>query len=274
MKKIRITLIAVAAVLLLAIIVWIAWANKALTLNPYIISGKRLPKAFDGFRIVQISDLHNAEFGKNNEKLLAMIEKAKPNIIVITGDMIDSRRTNVEKALDFAKQAVKIAPCYYVTGNHEYRIPEDYKKLKEGLLSLGIPILENDRAEIEYNGEKITLIGVQDPNFGTDIHSCLNDLKSEYDGYTVLLSHRPELFGTYVDNDMDLVFTGHAHGGQFRLPLIGGLYAPHQGIFPEYDDGLYTHGNTNMIVSRGLGNSAFPFRFNNRPDLVLVEFQA
>ena len=273
MKKIRIILISAASALLLAIIVWIAWANTALELNTYTVSGERLPEAFDGFRIAQISDLHNAEFGKNNEKLLAVLKEAKPNIIVITGDMIDER-TDVNISLRFAEEAVKIAPCYYVPGNHESRIPKDYEKLKEGLLSFGVTVLENDRTEIEYNGETISLIGVKDPDFGTDIQDNLNGLKSGNNDYTVLLSHRPERFEAYVSNDMDLVFTGHAHGGQFRLPWVGGLYAPHQGLFPEYDGGLYTDGNTNMIVSRGIGKSAFPFRFNNRPEVVLVELQA
>ena len=266
--------ILVAAVLLFALIFYIAWGNTALELNTYTVTGECLPEAFDGFRIVQISDLHNAEFGKNNEKLLSMIKEAKPNIIVITGDMIDSRHTNVDKALNFAEQAVQIAPCYYVPGNHEARIPKDYETLKDGLLSFGVTVLENDRTEIEYKGETITLIGVKDPDFQMDIHSRLQDLKSGDDNYTVLLSHRPELFDTYVANGMNLVFSGHAHGGQFRLPWIGGLYAPHQGVFPEYDGGLYTKGNTNMVVSRGIGRSAFPFRFNNRPEVVLVEFQA
>ena len=126
-KKYRMIAILVAAVLLFALIFYIVWGNTALELNMYTVTGERLPEAFDGFRIVQISDLHNAEFGKNNEKLLSMIKEAKPNIIVITGDMIDSRHTNVDKALNFAEQAVQIAPCYYVPGNHEARIPKDYE---------------------------------------------------------------------------------------------------------------------------------------------------
>jgi len=262
-----------SAVLLLALIFYIAWGNTALELNTYTVTGESLPEVFDGFRIVQISDLHNAEFGKNNEKLLALIKESKPNIIVITGDMIDER-TDVNISLRFAEEAVKIAPCYYVTGNHEHRIPKDYEKLKNGLLSFGVTVLENARTEIEYKGKTVTLIGVNDPVFGVKVDSSLKKLKSQDDGYTILLSHRPELFDTYVENEINLVFTGHAHGGQFRLPWIGGLYAPHQGIFPEYDGGLYTDGNTNMIVSRGIGKSAFPFRFNNRPNVVLVELQA
>ena len=272
-KRFRMVVISVTAMVLSAMIFYIAWGNTALQLNAYTVTGENLPEAFDGFRIVQISDLHNAEMGKNHHNLISLIKEAEPNIIVITGDLIDSRRTNVEKALDFAEQAVKIAPCYYVTGNHESRV-DAYKELQEGLIALGVTVLENERTEIEYQGEKIALLGVKDPAFQTDISSYLKKLKNEDDGYTVLLSHRPELFDLYVANEIDLVFSGHAHGGQFRLPLIGGLYAPNQGIFPEYDGGLYTEGNTNMIVSRGIGNSLFPFRFHNRPEVVLMEFKS
>ena len=102
----------------------------------------------------------------------------------------------------------------------------------------------------------------------------LKNLIDDESGYTILLSHRPELFETYMDGGIDLVFSGHAHGGQFRLPFIGGLVAPNQGMFPKYDAGLYTDGGTSMVVSRGIGNSIIPFRFNNRPEIVLVELNA
>lgn len=278
-KKKRIIVLAVTAILLLAIIIWIAWGNKALELNTYTIASDKLPVAFDGYRIAQVSDLHNAEMGKDNEKLISMLKDAAPDIIVITGDMIDSRNTKVDVALSFAEQAVKIAPCYYVTGNHEARVDE-YSDLKDGLLELGVIVLEDARVEIELSGEIITLIGVDDPSFQTDylfgddetvMKSKLNELTSEADGYTVLLSHRPELFDIYVESGVDLVFSGHAHGGQFRLPFIGGVVAPNQGLFPKYDAGIYTEGNTNMVVSRGVGNSIIPFRVNNRPEVILIE---
>lgn len=278
-KKKRIIVLAVAAILLLALIYWIAWGNKALELNLYTVTSDELPDSFNGFRIAQVSDLHNAEMGKENEKLISMLKDAAPDIIVITGDMIDSRNTKVDVALSFAEQAVKIAPCYYITGKHEARVDE-YSDLKDGLLELGVMVLEDARVEIELSGETITLIGVDDPSFQTDylfgddetvVESKLAELTSEDDGYTVLLSHRPELFDIYVESGVDLVFSGHAHGGQFRLPFVGGVAAPNQGLFPKYDAGIYTEGNTNMVVSRGVGNSIIPFRVNNRPEVILIE---
>ena len=130
------------------------WGWQRMEVRTVAVGLRNLPNAFEGYRIVQISDLHNVEFGKNNEKLLSMIKEAKPNSIVITGDMIDSRHTNVDKALNFAEQAVQIAPCYYVPGNHEARIPKDYETLKDSLLSFGVTVLENDRTEIGYKGEE------------------------------------------------------------------------------------------------------------------------
>lgn len=278
MKKKHMSIFAGIAILLFVLIVWTAWGNTALELNTYMVSSKELPEAFDGYRIAHISDLHNAEIGDGNEKLLVILQDDEPDIIAITGDMIDSRNTNIEVALAFAEKAMKIAPCYYVTGNHEARVSE-WAELKAGLEAAGVVVLENERTEIELSGETIAILGVDDPSFHTDylfgdsasvVGNTLAAISTEDDGFAVLLSHRPELFDTYVEYGMNLVLSGHAHGGQFRLPFVGGLVAPNQGLFPKYDSGLYTDGSTNMIVSRGIGNSLLPFRFNNRPEVILV----
>lgn len=286
MKKSAITkrrkiILAGIAVLLVALFIWTVWSNTALEVNTYTLTSSALPDAFDGYRIAHVSDLHNAELGDGNERLLAMLREAKPDMIAITGDMIDSRKTDVAVALAFAEEAVQIAPCYYVTGNHEARVSE-YDDLKVGLEACDVIVLENARVQIEVSGEFITILGVDDPSFHTDylfgddaavISSTLAEIRTEADGFTVLLSHRPEVFDTYVASGMNLVLSGHAHGGQFRSPFLGGLVAPNQGFFPEYDSGLYTEGGTNMIVSRGIGNSILPFRFNNRPEVILIELE-
>ena len=281
-KKKKFIFLAVAAALLIALVIWIAWGNTALELNVYTIRSSKLPQSFDGYRIAHVSDLHNAEMGKDNEKLLTILRDADPDMIAITGDLIDSRSTNVEIALNFIREAVKIAPCYYVTGNHEARVNE-YDELKSGMESAGVIVLEDAQTEISLDGDTITLIGVNDPSYQTDylfgdsetvMNTKLEELHTENGEFTVLLSHRPELFDTYADHGLDLVLSGHVHGGQFRLPFIGGLVAPNQGLFPEYDAGIYTEGNTNMLVSRGIGNSILPFRINNRPEVILIELQA
>lgn len=280
-RKRKITVRVFGAAAILALVIWILWGNGALELNGYTVSSQRLPEAFIGYRIAHVSDLHNTEFGEDNETLLAMLRDAKPDIIAIAGDLIDSRHTDVPTALSFVQQAVQIAPCYYVTGNHEERV-RVYTELKAGMEAAGATVLEDERTQISLDGQVITLIGLHDPSYQTDyllggsetvVRANLAKLLDPSDGYTVLLSHRPELFDTYVESGVDLVLCGHAHGGQFRLPFVGGLVAPNQGLFPEYDAGIYSKENTNMLVSKGLGNSILPFRVNNRPEVILIELR-
>ena len=278
MKRKSKTILTLISLFFIILIAWTLLGNTALEVNEYEIVSDRIPQVFDGFRIVQVSDLHNAEFGEGNSKLIQLLSQTEPDIIVLTGDLIDSRQTDIEIALSFARDAMKIAPVYFVSGNHEARVSE-YEDLKMGLAEAGVIVLENQKVEITRDGEAITLMGIDDPSFQEsylvgDAESvakqAIEMLQSESDGYTVLLSHRPELFELYVKTGMDLVFSGHAHGGQFRLPFLGGLVAPNQGFFPEYDAGLFSEGITNMIVSRGVGNSIIPIRFCNRPEIVVV----
>ena len=272
------TVLIVSVLVILYLGIWTLWGNIALEVNEYEIVSDRIPEAFAGFRIAQVSDLHNKDFGEGYGQLLTLLSEINPDIIVVTGDLIDSRQTDLDVALEFAWQAGKIARVYYVSGNHEARVPE-YEDLKTGLMKAGVVILENQKVQITREGESITLMGIDDPSFQEDYlfgdsesvaRQAIEDLQNESDGYTVLLSHRPELFDLYVDTEMDLVFSGHAHGGQFRLPFVGGLVAPNQGFFPKYDAGQFNEENTTMIVSRGVGNSIIPIRFNNRPEIVLV----
>ena len=281
-KKTKIILCMLSAIIL-ALFIWTIWGNTALTVSNIKISSSHIPAAFSGFRIAQVSDLHNAEFGKNNAELLKLLSESRPDIIVITGDLIDANHTDAGIALCFAQESVRIAPTYYVTGNHEAASPQ-YDTLKAGLEEAGVIVLEDEAISLERNGETITLLGLGDPDFTVKgdmfgetsamVSTKLRNLIDDESRYTILLSHRPELFETYTDGGIDLVFSGHAHGGQFRLPFIGGLAAPNQGLFPQYDAGLYTDGGTSMVVSRGIGNSIIPFRFNNRPEIVLVELNA
>ena len=275
-------LIAAVAIVLLCLTIWTLWGNTALKIKEYEILSDRIPQGFDEFRIAQVSDLHNAEFGEENWKLIKMLSQTDPDIIVLTGDLIDSRQTDLDVALEFAWQAGKIARVYYVSGNHEARVPV-YEDLKNGLVKAGVVILENQKVQITREGERITLMGINDPSFQENYlfgdaegvaKQAISDLKDESDGYTILLSHRPELFDLYAETGMDLVFCGHAHGGQFRLPFAGGLVAPNQGFFPKYDAGQFTEENTTMIVSRGVGNSIIPIRFNNRPEIVVAQLKS
>lgn len=268
---------ALAAFLFIILLIsWIVWGNKALAVNEITVSNSKIPDSFDGFRIVQISDLHNAEFGENNSDLLSLIEKSEPDIILITGDLIDSRHTDIEIGINFAAEAQNIAPTYYVSGNHEARLSE-YMEIENALIDSGVTVLNNESVNIEIGADSISLYGVKDLNFYFDgsyeaiIKNSLQTLDVKENSFNILMAHHPEYFDFYVSDGYDLVFSGHAHGGQIRLPFIGGVIAPGQGFFPEYDSGVYTDKNTSMIVSRGIGNSLFPFRVNNRPEIIIAE---
>ena len=192
------------------------------------------------------------------------------------------KRQDLNAAIVFVEKATVIAPIYYVTGNHEANITQ-YDDLKERLEAVGVIVLEDEGVLLEREGKQLSLIGLSDPDFTIKgdlfgevpamVATKLKGMEIQ-ETYTILLSHRPELFETYVYCGIDLVLSGHAHGGQFRLPFVGGLIAPNQGFFPKYDAGVYKEGNTDMVVSRGIGNSIIPIRFNNRPEIVLVTLEA
>lgn len=267
---------------MLVLVIWTVWSNVTPELNSYTVTSSRLPESFDGYRIAQVSDLHNTQMGKNNQKILDLLQEAAPDIIAITGDLIDSRKLDMDTALSFIREAVKIAPCYYVTGNHEARL-EEYKTLKTEMEAMGVTVLEDTSAQITLEGASITVLGLQDPSFHGVykpenieklIDQQLTQLHTDSNTFTLMLYHRPSYFDVYAQHDVDLVLSGHMHGGQFRLPFFGGLYTPSHGFFPDYDAGLYSSENTTMLVSRGIGNSAFPVRFNNRPEVLLIELKA
>lgn len=265
--------------LFILISIWALWGNLTVKRTELLISDPKLPETFSGFKIAHVSDLHNAEFGENNAKLIKMLKEQQPDIIAITGDLVDSDHTNMSISIDFCRQALQIAPCYYVPGNHEAWIGDSYNELESQLTDIGVNVLRNESVKLSKGSDAVWIIGVDDPDFSersslfnlseeiisTEIHSA-----NAGEGYKILLSHRPEVFEAYVQEDINLVLSGHAHGGQLRIPLIGGLVAPNQGFFPKYDAGIYSGGSTNMVVSRGIGNSIIPVRINNRPEIVFV----
>ncbi len=271
--------------ILILTVAYIFWGNKSLVLKKYNVSNENIPKSFNGYKIIQVSDLHNDKFGKDNIKLINMIKESKPDIITITGDVVDSRRTNINTAINFVDEAIKIAPVYYITGNHESRVTEDFEILENSFNELGVTTLRGENISLHKGNETIQLIGIDDFNYYKDddykkedkekvfnkITEHIKSLKKD-DSYSILLTHRPALFDYYVKSDVNLILAGHTHGGQFRIPFIGGIYASNS-LFPKLDAGMFTKDNSTIIISRGLGNSLFPFRLNNRPEVVLVELE-
>jgi uncharacterized protein len=259
-----------AIVLLFVLIVlgtFFYWQNNDVVVTKYDYTNTEIPVDFDGFKILQVSDLHNKEFGKDQEVLVSLTKKIAPDIIVVTGDLIDSNHTDIKAAMDYISQAVLIAPVYFVTGNHEIW-SEQYTVLAVELVKYGVNILDNKSIILTKNGAEISLIGLPDGDVISKESETVFDSAGKI--FCILLSHRPELLNEYAQENVDLVFAGHAHGGQFRIPFLGGLFAPNQGLFPKYTSGVYTNADTTMIVSRGLGNSVIPVRVFNRPELVVV----
>lgn len=277
-KKILIITFVITSLLILCNL-YFYYENTKLSISNYNIVNEKIPSSFNNFKIIQISDLHNTKYKKLTDQLVKKIEYEKPNIIVLTGDLIDSNKTNIDRAIQFIKKIKNIAPIYFVSGNHESSISENcYNELKEKLTENQVIILDDKVDTLKVSNSEINLIGISDPKmthigYLKESEIIENELNSiEYDNrkYSILLSHRPELFNNYVEKNIDLVLAGHAHGGQIRITFIGGVVAPNQGLFPKYTNGKFEQNKTVMIVSRGIGNSILPYRINNRPELVII----
>jgi len=255
---------------LLFLIVFLYLQNAYVGLSSYTYENAQIPAAFDGYRILQVSDVHSGTF----MNFMSLVKATKPDCIFITGDMLDRNTKDLDIVEGYIDELTALAPVYFVTGNHEIGC-KVYKEFRQYMQDSGVEVLENRRTTLEKDGEQIAVIGLHDYlNFGSNARfaDTLDSLMLGYrDPFTILLSHRPEKIEIYKKTDVDLVFSGHAHGGQIRLPFIGGLIAPGQFLFPKYTAGLITEGSLSMAISRGLGNSSrFPQRVFNRPELVLV----
>lgn len=274
--KAKYSLIIFLSLLVILIGVYNIWNNNSVEITNIEISNNKVPEDFKGTRIVQVSDFHNSMFGKDQSKILKKLKEAKPDFILITGDLIDRRNTKIDVAVSFVEEAIEVAPIYFVTGNHEVRSGE-YDILKTKLIDEGVIVLDNESVILKSGQSTLKLSGIIDPGKieGSGkvkkVNASLASIEGESADFSILLAHRPDLFEVYAKYDFDLIFSGHAHGGQFRFPFIGGLLAPDQGFFPKYDSGQFRLGKTTMIVSRGLGNSIFPFRLFNGPELIVVE---
>ena len=215
-------------------------------------------------KIVHLSDLHGKRFGKNSVKLIKKVADEKPDFIAFTGDIIHLYTPkNISVAVEVASALKEIAPVLFVAGNHEMR-NKGYRNLRKNLIEAGVEVLD-DRAE-EVCG--ITVAGLNGASLRNDkIEKITPDISPK-----ILLAHEPQFFEKYAAWGYDLVLCGHAHGGQWRIPFTKtGLYAPGQGAFPKYTSGVHERGNTAMVISRGLGNSEFPLRLFNRPEIVVIE---
>ena len=268
-KKQKYIKLAITLSIVIVIILFCNFQNKHLETTHYTYAAEQLDADLEGYRIVQISDLHNAKFGKNNQKLVGRIRECEPDMIVLTGDLVDSNHTNVDRAVQFVDEIVKICPVYYVTGNHEYWLEKsEYDELMDGLIGAGVVILDDQVVEISMGDAKFRLVGLDDKSLAD---GTLEALLSDEKELTVVLAHEPQYFARYAGTGVDLVLTRQKKKKQFRLPFVGGIVAPDQEFLPEYTAGEYYMDGTEMIVSRGLGNSVIPARLFNYPEIVCVE---
>lgn len=282
MKKVVKIIIYLLLALLLAVFLYLQ--NNLLVTTEYSVGLAGL----DGeLVVVQLSDLHNKVFARDNNKLVSAVEKEEPDIIVITGDLIDMG-TPDEKITEYigslCPRLAAIAPVYFVSGNHD--IDNNYEHIVCELKKNGVTVLDNAVQTIQVNSCTIAIAGVGDLNNYDDwlsgsyltmekYHAALDEVSGlSGDNPTILLAHRPEYAEIYAECGFDAVLCGHAHGGQIRLPFVGGLYAPGQGFFPEYAEGVFEIDETTMVVSRGIGNSVIPLRVFNYPEIVSIRFEA
>ena len=243
----------------------------------YALYEKKLPKEFDGFKIAHISDPHSMP----SDGVFEAICENSPDIIVITGDLVHDNDKDYDQILTLAKYLSKISPVYAVTGNHDlWRT--NHKKVIDTLENHGIKFLRNEMIELEKNGEKIALFGMDDPfsKIPDIIEGKIKEYYQslpDYKGFKILLFHRANLFDIIKDLGFDLILSGHMHGGQIRLPVLGGVCGPTSAVlskagmlFPKYTAGIYNHKNTSMIVNRGIGNTLPIPRFGNPPEVGII----
>ncbi|MGN1007337.1 MAG: metallophosphoesterase [Butyricicoccus sp.] len=264
------------------------WQNIRVKTTFYDLHAENLPSAFDGFRIALLADIHSRRFGEKQEQLLSRVRAAKPDLILVAGDWLDARRGNMEDCIAQAKGLRAIAPVCGVYGNHEQRRIRKTGQdcFGPALSKAGVQMLHTSGTRIERGGMYLNLIGVEDPaelpehprkkEMTKSMDEMLGRVMNGVlpDEFTILIAHRPEFLSIYARYPIDLVCAGHAHGGQVRLPGVGGLFAPGQGLFPKYTGGKYAEHQTTMVVSRGLGGREAPIRILNMPELVVLTLKA
>ena len=285
-KKLRTVVWLVLWLIAVIIIIVINHYNRHLIITNYKINDPRWPAALNSWRLVQLSDIHNqATEGPGNNQIISSVQKLQPDIITITGDLFDGDRTNIPNNLQLVKELTSIAPVYMVLGNHEFA-NDDYIKLIQLVEEAGAQVMRNELVTINDPGAPITIIGLDDPAaWGWPLSykaqeqltaKTLNKIMAlpEFNSTSprLILAHRPELWPQYLLADPLVILSGHTHGGQIRLPLIGAIYVPNQPLLAQYDEGIFTKANSYLIISRGLGNSFINCRFDNYPQIVTIDF--
>ena len=249
------------------------YCNYSLETETWTVCSGKLPAAFDGLRIALLTDLHGAEFGAGNQRLLEAVKESKPSVIAISGDLADEH-TKLQILPPLLQGLTELAPVYYVTGNHEW-VREDTEAVLRQIADCGVTVLRNEYVVLERDGQKLILAGTEDPNGYADMETpehFMQRIRTEQgeDAYVVMLYHRNDSLRLWSELGADLVLAGHGHGGVIRLPVVGGLLGVDRRFFPKDCEGLYRQGGTTLAVSRGLGG----LRLWNPPQLPVIELRA
>jgi predicted MPP superfamily phosphohydrolase len=267
-------------VFIFVIIALFADSNLRLVTTKFELHYPNLPSSFDGFRIALIADIHGSEHGENNERLIRRIKDAEPDIIAIAGDLVDDHQRRIpltrqfEIAETLVSALVEIAPVYFVTGNHEWDIGNTLEFLNM-LRDWGVVLLRNDYVLLERGGQSIILVGIDDPHGPADMptpREVIGRITETNDAdFMIVMYHRNYKLPLFSELGVDLLLSGHAHGGLVRLPFTDGLIGTRRDFFPTHTSGVYTMGTTFMIVTRGIGNHYGWSRFLNNPEVVIIE---
>lgn len=269
----------IIAILLCVALIYILF-NQSLHVSTYSIKHKLIPCEFHGYKILQLSDLHDKLFGTNQCKIIKLVSDIKPDLIVLTGDMIDRKSSNTEHIDALLRGISSIAPIFVVSGNHELEAPHLEQSLHNLYKQYNITYLNNESQTITKDSHSVSIYGLSYTGVPLDHLEELDPLiesrlvHAPTNSFSILLNHRSDLFDRIYSYNYSLVLSGHAHGGIIRLPIVGGILSNNHTLFPKYDNGMYTKGDSTMIVSRGLGNSNSIPRLLNRPDIVLVTLES
>lgn len=270
MKKIR-RLLALLALFALAA-GFVCWQNFTLQVEPVELFFESLPPQFDGLRVAELSDLHGRSFGKNNVRLLRTLQKARPDMICICGDLFDEK-TDLTMLEPLLTGLTDIAPVYYVTGNHEWQV-KNLREILQKMRAWGVTVLENEGRVLSRGGAEMVVAGVHDPCGPYDMKTpaaLVRELRSvQGNDFILMLSHRNDELAMWSQLGVQLVLSGHCHGGVVRLPFVGGVFGTRRELFPEYDAGAYRQDGTTLFVSRGLGYTNVHFRLFNRPHVPIM----
>lgn len=270
MKKIR-RLLALLALFALAA-GFVYWQNFTLQVEPVELFFESLPPQFDGLRVAELSDLHGRSFGKNNVRLLRTLQKARPDMICICGDLFDEK-TDLTMLEPLLTGLTDIAPVYYVTGNHEWQV-KNLREILQKMRAWGVTVLENEGRVLSRGGAEMVVAGVHDPCGPYDMKTpaaLVRELRSaQGNDFILMLSHRNDELAMWSQLGVQLVLSGHCHGGVVRLPFVGGVFGTRRELFPEYDAGVYRQDSTTLFVSRGLGYTNVHFRLFNRPHVPIM----